>query len=213
MYLPRLNEETDPEVIDRFMRDHGFATLITTVGDTTEITHLPVELVRMDNGTRMLEGHLSRANPQWRHLEAGARALVIFSGPHAYISPTWYDHENVPTWNYMVVHAAGTPTLVADDAGLRDILVRLSRRYEPESSPPPRFAVETMTPAYYQKEARGIVGFRITVETLQAKFKLSQNRHDRDHASIIGKLRERGDENSVQVAAAMEEQRRATRGR
>ena len=206
MYLPKLNEETDPAVIDRFMQDHGFATLITTVGATTEVTHLPVEMVRTDD-RRVLEGHVSRANPQWKHLEAGARALVIFAGPHAYISPTWYDHENVPTWTYMVVHAAGTPTLVADADGLRAILVRLSSRYEPESSPPPRFAVETMTPAYYQKEARGIVGFRIAVETIQAKFKLSQNRHDADHARIIERLRARGDENSVGVANAMADQR------
>jgi len=208
MYLPRLNEETDPEFIDRFMRDHGFATLITTHDGATEVTHLPIELVRVNGGTRVLEGHLSRANQQWKHLEAGSRALAIFSGPHSYISPTWYDHENVPTWNYMVVHAAGLPTLVPDDAGLRDILTRLSSRYEPEGSPPPRFAVDTMTPAYYRKEARGIIGFRIAVETIQAKFKLSQNRHDADHARIIVKLRERGDENSLGVANAMAARRR-----
>ncbi len=207
MYLPRLNEETDPALIDRFIRDHGFATLITTAGASPEVTHLPIELVTTGAGQRVLEGHLSRANPQWRHLDAGARALVIFSGPHCYISPTWYDHENVPTWNYMVVHASGTPTLVADDAGLRDILERLSSRYEPEGTPPPRFAVDTMTPAYYQKEARGIVGFRIAVDTIQAKFKLSQNRHDAEHARIVARLRQRGDENSVQVADAMERQR------
>ena len=208
MYLPKLNEEADPEVIDRFMRENAFATLITVAGPAPEVTHLPIELVTTAAGERILEGHLSRANPQWRHLEAGSRALVIFSGAHAYISPTWYDQENVPTWNYLVVHASGTPTLVADDAGLRDILVRLSRRYEPEGSPPPRFAVETMTPAYYQKESRGIVGFRIAVDQVQAKFKLSQNRHDADHARIITRLRQRGDENSVGVATAMEAQRR-----
>jgi len=207
MYLPKLNEEADPGTIDDLMRDHGFATLITTVAGVTEVTHLPIELVKADDGTRILEGHLSRANQQWKHLESGARALVIFSGPHTYISPTWYDHENVPTWNYMVVHAAGLPTLVDDDAGLRDILTRLSSRYEPEGSPPPRFAVDTMTPAYYAKEARGIVGFRIIVDSIQAKFKLSQNRHDADYARIIEKLRERGDENSLGLAAAMEARR------
>ena len=207
MYLPKLNAVTDPEVIDRFIRDHGFATLITTAGAAPEVTHLPIELVRTSAGERVLEGHLSRANPQCKDLGTGARALIIFSGAHSYISPTWYDHENVPTWNYLVVHASGTPTLVADDAGLREMLVRLSSHYEPEGSPPPRFAVETMTPAYYQKEASGIVGFRIAVDTIQAKFKLSQNRHNADHARIVLKLRERGDENSVQVANAMESQR------
>jgi transcriptional regulator len=208
MYLPTLNEETDPDVIDRFIRDHGFATLITTAGATPGVTHLPIEMVKTAAGDRVLEGHLSRVNPQWKDLETGARALVIFSGAHSYISPTWYDHENVPTWNYLVVHASGTPTLVVDDAGLREILVRLSSRYEPEGSPPPRFAVATMTPACYQKEARGIVGFRLAVDTIEANFKLSQNRHDADHARIVAKLRERGDENAVRVAAAMEAQRR-----
>lgn len=208
MYLPKLNAETDPAVIDRFLRDHGFATLVTWAGAAPEVTHLPVELVKTSAGERVLEGHLSRANAQWKDLAGGARALVIFSGAHSYISPTWYDHENVPTWNYMVVHASGTPTMVDDDAGLRDMLTRLSRHYEPDGAPPPRFDVETMTPAYYQKEARGIIGFRIAVDTIQAKFKLSQNRHDADHATIVARLRERGDENSVQVAAAMEAQRR-----
>lgn len=202
MYLPRLHAETDPRVIDAFIRANGFATLVTA-GDAYDVTHLPLELVAGADGQRTIEGHVSRANAHWRALERGTRTLAIFAGPHAYVSPTWYDHENVPTWNYMVVHATGTPGLVTDPGELRDMLTRLSEHYEPAGAPPPRFAVEQMTPALYQSEARGIVGFRLAVDTLEAKFKLSQNRQQRDHAEIIRRLRQRGDDDSAAIAEAM----------
>lgn len=200
MYLPKRYAEENPEAIDALIQGNGFATMVTSADGEPLATHLPMELVRDTTGRRVLEGHVSRANPHWRTLEAGARVLCIFGGPHTYISPTWYDHENVPTWNYMVVHIWGTAQLVEDPADVRALLTRLSRRYE---DTPGGFAVDRMTPEYYAKEVRGIVAFRIKVERVEAAFKLSQNRNATDHANIVRQLEARGDEPSRGVARAM----------
>ncbi len=203
MFVPTLYAETDPAVVDQFIRDHGFATLVTAAGTEPFATHIPLELVHTSDGRRVLEGHVSRANPHWRELESGARALAIFAGPHTYVSSTWYGQENVPTWNYMVVHAWGTARMVTSETAQREMLQRLARHYEPEDAAPPRFEVDGLSPGFYAKEVRGIVGFTIEVDRVQASFKLSQNRNPADHANVIRRLLERGDENSVAIARAM----------
>jgi len=199
MYYPKLFSESDPAVIDAFIRAHGFATLVTARDGVPESSHVPLELVHATDGTRVLEGHFARANGQWRHLEAGAPVLAIFAGPHAYVSSSWYADENVPTWNYMVVHAWGTARLVNDEGEVRDMLRRLSRHYEPGGA----FDVDRLTPGFYAKEVRGIVAFTIRVERLAAKFKLSQNRNEADHANVVRRLRERPDDDSRGIAEAM----------
>lgn len=204
MYVPKLYSETDDAVIDAHIRANGFATLVTAAQGEPFATHLPLELVRGASGERIIEGHVSRANPHWKQLESGASVLAIFAGPHTYVSPTWYGHENVPTWNYLVVHAYGTARIETDPARLRDLLVRLSRHYEPPGSPEPRFDVDRLSPAFYDKEVRGIVGFTIPVTRIEVAYKLSQNRNASDHANVIHKLKERGDEQSAAVARAME---------
>ena len=207
MYVPKLYAETDPDVLDQFIRDNGFAALVSASGEEPVATHVPMELVRGSGGQRLIECHVSRANTHWRAFEQpGKRALAIFSGAHTYVSPTWYGHENVPTWNYLVVHASGPARLVTDPAELGEMVKRLSLHYEPTGSPPPRFDVAAMTPALYERELRGIVGIVIEVDRFEAAFKLSQNRNQADHATVIRKLLERGDDQSVAVAKAMERQ-------
>jgi len=203
MYAPKLYAETDPAVLDQFIRDHGFGTLVSVGGGEPFATHIPMELVPAPDGGRIIEGHVSRANPHWRLLEGGARALAIFSGPHTYVSASWYGHENVPTWNYMVVHTSGPVRLVTGEAALGAMVRRLSRHYEPDGA----FDVDAMTPSVYGKEIRGIVGFEIVVDKIEAAFKLSQNRNAADHAAVIQRLTERGDENSVAIARAMAKRR------
>jgi transcriptional regulator len=204
MYVPRLYTETDPAVIDTFIRDNGFATLVTAAHGQPFATHIPLELARA-GGQVVLEGHVSRANPHWRELESGARCLAIFAGAHTYVSSSWYSHENVPTWNYMVVHAWGSARLVQDETRVRDLLRRLSLHYEPNGSAEGGFDVDRLTPGFYDKEVRGIVAFEIAVDKIEAGFKLSQNRDAADHSRIIEKLRERGDEESRLIADAMEQ--------
>src|SRR5687767_4420480 len=110
MYIPRAFQETRAEAIHDLIRAHSFGLLVSRQGETMEASHLPFLL---DDGRGLhgtLVGHMARANPQWQALQEGAEALVIFSGPHAYISPSWYEiHPSVPTWNYATVHAYGTP--------------------------------------------------------------------------------------------------------
>ena len=205
MYYPKLSAETDPVAIDALIREHGFATLVTGTSDGPVASHVPLELVRDPAGTRVLEGHLARANPHWQLFAAGERTLAIFSGPHTYISPTWYGHENVPTWNYLVVHAWGVPRLVEDELAVRQMLRRLAQHYEPEGSG--GFDVDRLTPGFYAREVRGIVAFTMPVERLEAKFKLSQNRDAADHANIVRQLLKRADDDSRAVAARMAERR------
>lgn len=204
MYVPKLHTETDPAVIDAFIRDNGFATLVTAARGQPFATHIPLELARA-GGQVVLEGHVARANPHWRELESGARCLAIFAGAHAYVSSSWYGHENVPTWNYMVVHAWGTARLVEDETRVRDLLRRLSLHYEPDGAAEGGFDVDRLTPGFYNKEVRGIVAFEIAVDKIEAGFKLSQNRDAADHGRVIERLRERGDENSRLIADAMEQ--------
>ena len=204
MYVPKLYSETDDAVIDAHIHANGFATLVTAAQGEPVATHVPLELIRGPNGERVIEGHVSRANPHWKQLENGASVLAIFAGPHTYLSSSWYGHENVPTWNYMVVHAYGTARIESDPARVRELLVRLSRHYEPEGAPEPRFDVDRLSPEFYGKEVRGIVAFTIPVSRIEVAYKLSQNRNPTDHANVIRKLRERGDENSQAIATAME---------
>ncbi|MFI5207355.1 MAG: FMN-binding negative transcriptional regulator [Gemmatimonadales bacterium] len=206
MYVPKRFAETDPAVIDAFIRDNGFATLVTAGAGEPYATHIPLELSRT-SGAMVLEGHVARANPHWRELESGARCLAIFAGAHTYVSSSWYAQENVPTWNYMTVHAWGAARLVEDETRVRDLLRRLSLHYEPDGAATGGFDVDRLTPGFYGKEVRGIVAFEIAVDRVEASFKLSQNRDDTDHRRIIGKLRERGDESSRQIADAMEKRR------
>lgn len=148
-----------------------------------------------------LVGHLARANPQWRSLDNG-EALLIFSGPQAYISPRWYNHLNVPTWNYQAVHVYGKARTV-DDGELRSILARLVGNHEAGSS----YKFETLPEGFVEEEMRGAVGFALDVTEIEASWKLSQNRDDESHANIVGELEKRGDENAREVARAMRAQR------
>lgn len=203
MYVPRRYEVTDSHTIDEFVRAHGFGLLITARDGVPAGTHVPMELLRSTQG-RILEGHVARANPHWQAIADGDRALAVFLGPHAYVSSSWYDHENVPTWNYQAVHMSGPIELVQDAADLLVMVRRLSLHYEPDGVAGGGFDVDAMTPKLREAELRGIVGFRIRVDQVEAAFKLSQNRDAANRANVRARLRERGDPASLAVAAAME---------
>lgn len=207
MYVPPRYRVTDDAVIDAFLRANAFATLVTAGPGGLMATHIPVELSRTADGVRVLQGHLSKANPQWRDLGNDAEAMLVFLGPHAYISPTWYDHPNVPTWNYQAVHVWGPTRVMADPADMLPRVRVLSEHYEPRDHPPPRFDVDAMPDQLRAAELKGIVAFDLTVTRVDAAFKLSQNRHDADHANIIRQLEARGDDASRAVAGAMREHR------
>ena len=149
-----------------------------------------------------MQGHLARPNPQVADLDRGGEVLAIFPGPHAYISPGWYEAgPAVPTWNYASVHAYGTARAIRDPEWLRDMLDRLSARHEAREAAPWR--MRDLPPSYLESMLRGIVGLEIAVSRLEGKFKLSQNRPASDRPRIIAALEHREDEGSRDVAALM----------
>jgi len=198
MYIPKEYNFNDDVEIKRFIQHHGFATLISTVDDKPWATHIPLVL-KNDN---TLEGHISKANAQWKVFEQEPIILAIFQGVHTYVSSSWYDHENAPTWNYVAVHVYGKIRLVSED-DLRKSLSRLVNKYEAQSEKP--IAVERMSTEFLNKEIKGIVGFEINITNIQAVAKLSQNRDAKNHTAIVNELEKRGDHSSKEVARLMKE--------
>jgi transcriptional regulator len=200
MYIPQMFRIEDKSEIETFVRNHPFAMLISVNGENLPVaTHLPLEL-EVCEGQYRLTGHLAKANPQWKHFAQNPNVLAVFQGPHAYISSSWYGHENVPTWNYTAVHMYGTVKLVGEER-LRELLQAMLRRYETgrESA----VLWETLPESLLENLMKGIVGIEIAIETVEAAYKMSQNRKDQDYQAIIQNLMETQDWNSHQVASIM----------
>jgi len=202
MHIPKLYREEDRGKILEFLRQNEFAILVTDDGGKPTAGHLLMEVVE-DGAKLFINGHMSRANPLWRTFEQNPEVLVIFQGPHTYISPTWYNHVNVPTWNYQAVHVYGKPRIVTEDDEARTLLKGLIDRHEAGS----QYRLETLPHEFVEKEIKGIVAFQIEVTQIEANYKLSQNRGDGDYHNIVKQLEERTDELSHGVAQAMRIQR------
>jgi transcriptional regulator len=200
MYIPRRYEEKDAEKIHAFIRENSFAILISVLDGSPVGTHIPLLQEKDDQGRDILMGHISRGNDQKLSLADGAKVLAIFAGPHAYVSPRWYTQINVPTWNYIAVHVYGTVKIVEGEA-LRAALSRLVNNYEQHLPRPVH--IGEIPEKQLQAEMRGIVGFQILIEDIQAAYKLSQNRDEQSYHQVIEKLAE-GDETTRAVAAEME---------
>jgi transcriptional regulator len=197
MYIPKLYREEDREKILEFLQKNNFPVFVTYDGEKPLATHLPVEVIESEDGALTVLGHMSRANPQWKSFGDG-EVLLIFQGAHTYISPRWYGHVNVPTWNYLMVHLYGKVRLLEGEA-LYSMLSRLVKNHEEPTS----YSLESLPQDLVQKEMNGVVGFAVDVTRVDAGYKLSQNRNDEDHDNIIRQLDGRGDENSSLVAKAM----------
>jgi len=201
MYIPKLYREEDRDKILEFLKQNNFPALVTHDGEKPIATHLPVEVIEAEDGALTILGHISRANPQWKSF-GEQEVLLIFQGAHTYISPRWYDHVNVPTWNYMIAHLYGKVRLVEGDE-LYSLMSRLVQKHEVNTS----YSLEGLPEDFVNKEMKGIVGFAVDVTRVAASYKLSQNRNDEDHENIVRELEGRGDDNSVGVAKAMREKR------
>jgi transcriptional regulator len=187
MYIPKSFAETDLPTLQDFMQAHSFATFVTQHEGHLVASHLPFMLDTARGSYGTLVAHLARANDQWKSME-GQEALVIFQGPHAYITPTWYStHPSVPTWNYAVVHAYGVPTIINDAQALETMVTALVEQHEAGRDPA---WVMDHPPGYMETMLKGIVGFEITLTRLEGKVKLSQNRSEVDQAQVISGLAE-----------------------
>ena len=204
MYVPEVYSEQDRARLEALIEGHGFALLVTSdAAGRPTASHLPFlyDANRGAHGT--LLGHMARANPQWQQFGDGSEALVIFWGPHAYVSPSWYESQpSVPTWNYATVHAYGRPRLVEDGEAVRAMLHRLVETNEAGFETPWRMDL----PEDYEARMVGsIVVFEIEIARLEGKFKLSQNRDAADRATVARQLAASGRDDAVGVARLMRE--------
>lgn len=200
MYSPKHFIIDDPAELHSFMRKHSFATIVTHDGSVPHATHMPVlfESGRGPHGT--LVSHMAKANPQWKHFENGQEVLCIFTGPHAYVSPAWYETSPaVPTWNYTAVHAYGVPRLVHDHDRFAQMLHDLVEYYEANREG--RWDGE-MPREFRDQLMKAIVGIEIEITRIEGKYKLSQNRPG-DASGVMQALAASGDQTDREVAAMM----------
>lgn len=179
MYVPKHFAVEDRAALDAVIRDNPFGLLIGELEGAPFATHLPFLL----DGDRLLS-HFARGNPHWKSIDGRAEMLAVFSGPHAYVSPRWYEAEQaVPTWNYVAVHVYGAPRVIEDPVRVRDLLDRLVTEYEGDA-----WSLGGRDADFTERMSRGIVAFEMPIERIEGKFKLSQNRPVEDRRRVISEL-------------------------
>lgn len=203
MYVPKYYKVSDLEEIKEFIQHNSFATIVSIRKGKPIAAHIPVLLKKIEDDY-YLTGHLAYGNPLWKTFEEVQDILVIFNGPHAYISSSWYEHENVPTWNYQAVHVYGKASLI-EGIALEQDLTSLLEKYESFRENPVLW--DKLSPELLQQEMKGIKGFKIKVKEVQAAYKLSQNRNASDYANIIKELYKEENPHADALAEAMKKNR------
>ncbi len=197
MYSPPYNRIEDRKELLEFMRANSFALLVTATGGTPLASHLPVTVADSTAGI-VIHSHMAKNNPQWQEF-FDDEVMLVFAGPHAYVSPRWYmDQERVPTWNYAAVHAYGKVTLSGDRAVKHAAQRALVAELDPQWLP----KFDALRPEYVENMLNGIVNFDIAVTRLETRWKLSQNRGRREQELIAAELDKSGDV-SVRALAAL----------
>ena len=188
MYTPSQFRTEDLSAMQAVMRRHPFGLLITVQAGAALATHLPFHLDASTGRQGTLEAHLARENPHCAAILAGAPSFVVFQGPDAYVSPRWYTDSarNVPTWNYVAVHAHGQPRPVTEPAALLALIGRLTDEHEARIERP--WSIREAQ-AHAERLVGHIVGFEFPIERLEGKFKLSQNRLPGDRAGVMREFR------------------------
>ncbi|MEM5368497.1 FMN-binding negative transcriptional regulator [Paraburkholderia azotifigens] len=210
MYVPDHFNESDIEVLHASIAQHPFGMLITHGRSGLDANHLPFELAAREGELGVLHAHVARANPVWQDVANGDEVLAVFRAGDAYISPTWYPskheaHKQVPTWNYIVVHAYGRVTVRDDERFVRGVVGRLTRTHE--ASQPQPWKMADAPKDYIDTLLKSIVGLEIEITRLVGKSKLSQNKEARDirGASEALKARENAHIGDAMLARLMDE--------
>lgn len=203
MYIPKHFEEARLDVLHDLMRAHPFASFITMGADGLSVDHLPFTVSPEPPPFGVLRCHVARANPVWKGFSTSIESLVVFNGPHAYISPSWYASKKehgkvVPTWNYAVVHAFGWPQVKDEPDWLTDLLVDLTDQHEAAQTYP--WKISDAPKEYTDKMLRSIVGIEIPITRIYGKWKQSQNRSVEDRQGVIAALETCADHQSKTVA-------------
>lgn len=203
MHIQKHFEENRLEMLHDLMRAHAFASLVTFGETELNVNHLPFALSSMPLPYGTLRCHVARANPVWRDFSDCVESVVVFQGPHAYISPSWYPSKKqhgkvVPTWNYAVVHAYGQPIIREDADWLTDLLNDLTNQHESEQASP--WQVSDAPKDFIDNLLRMIVGIEIPITRIYGKWKQSQNRPRADRYGVIAGLESRDEQGSSAVA-------------
>ncbi len=203
MYIPKGFEVEDLATLHGFMERNSFATLVGVQGGAPFATHLPL-LVEREKGERgTIVGHVARANPHGKLFDGSSPALAIFTGPHAYVSPSWYaTADKVPTWLYTAVHAYGRPRATEDPRAVRALLERMVELYEGGFAEPWRLAGQREV--YLEGMQRGIAAFEMPIERIEGKFKLNQIKNEADRRGTMAGLTATGDAMAREVAELMQ---------
>jgi len=196
MYSPDYNRVDDRPELLAFLRANNFPLLVTGTGGVLHASHLPVTI--HEAGSQIvIDMHMAKNNPQWKEF-FDDEVMVVFSGPHAYVSPRWYaDQERVPTWNYAAVHAYGVPAIISDRTAKAESQRRLIESLDPEWLP----KHDALSPKYVDMMLEGIVNFSIPVARMETRWKLSQNRGRREMELIAAALEKSGDGGARALAA------------
>lgn len=203
MYIPELYKNENQAEIEEFIHQNGFAIMVNQTHGKLWATHIPLILDVNESGKKILVGHISKLNPQGESFQDCDEVLAIFSGPHTYISSSWYDHENVPTWNYLAVHVYGKVTIYNHEQAVNS-LKKLVDKYEAKSEKPIR--IENLSEKT-MREVRGIIAFEIEITSIEAQKKLSQNRDNKNYQNIISELEKTNDNQSIAIANEMKKNR------
>jgi transcriptional regulator len=202
MYTPEYYAEDEPHRMLDLIAGHGFGLVVTCDAEGSPFaSHLPLLHDPAPDPRGKIVGHMARANPQWRQFDPERDVLAVFSGPHAYVSPSWYEtHPSVPTWNYAAVHVYGRPRIIEDPEGILASVRRLVDRYESDFETPWRM---NLPQAYETSRLRAIVAFEIEISRLEGKFKLNQKSDEVDRRNVADRLDEQGFDNAKGVAELM----------
>ena len=208
MYVPPHFLENEKSALHRAIGETRLATLVTLGSEGMEASHVPILLDEGEGPFGVIRGHVARANPQWRRAATETSALAMFLGPDAYVSPNWYATKRetgkvVPTWNYLAIHAYGRVEFFEDAERLRAIVTSLTQRHEGRREKP--WAVSDAPEDYIQAQLRGIIGFRLPIDRLEGKWKLSQNRPEADRRGVIEGLEGEGGALESTIAQRMKD--------
>ena len=200
MYIPHYFDDSSLTEVNTFIKENGFGILINQTKGKFWASHIPMELILNDDSKDVLVGHISRGNRQWKGFKKNDEVLAIFQGPHSYVSPTWYKHDNVPTWNYIAVHVYGRIKIIEGEQLYRS-LESLMDKYEAISDT--HLSLKDMPEQMVNREVKGIIGFEILINEVQAAYKLSQNRDQESYDNITRELSLRNHHDAKEVADIM----------
>lgn len=198
MYIPKFFQIDDFKEIEQFVKSNSFGMIITEKHGKPLATHLPL-ILQKKGDDYYISGHIAKGNSQWKTLNGNSNVLIIYQGPHAYVSSSWYEKENVPTWNYQAIHLYGEATVLSEQETIDDLKTLLAKYEQYRENPVLWDNLAEST----QMQAKAIIGFKVKINKVEAAYKMSQNRNEQDYNNIIKKLEEEHNSNSNVVADVM----------